>query len=81
MSVIARVDRMFDPNPDGGRILFIPFDDTAKSTFLLGGVDFAHPEASVHLIPNVEVVMYDENDAGTTPDTDVIGRVTFLWEF
>ena len=80
VNVFARADRMFDPNPDGGKISYIPFDPTAKSTFLLAGVDFV-PSEGVHLIPNIEVVVYDENGTGITPDTDVIPRVTFFYKF
>jgi hypothetical protein len=74
----ARIDRTFDPNPDGVKISYIPFDATAESTFLLAGLDF-RPIKNVHLMPNVEAVFYDENDASVSPDTDVIPRVTFYY--
>ena len=75
VSALARVDRMFDPNPSGEKISYIPFDKTAESTFGLAGLDFALSD-KLHLIPNVEVVSYDKNAAGVTPDLDLIGRVT-----
>ncbi len=81
LNLVGRVDRMFDPNPDGNRIPFIPFDTTTPYTFLLGGLDFVHRESNVHLLPNVEAVLYDENDSGVTPVTDVIGRMTVFWTF
>lgn len=76
----ARVDRQFDPNPDGARISYLPFDNTAKSTLLLGGLDFT-PTKNVHFMPNIEAVLYGEN-GGASPDTDIIPRVTFyyVWE-
>ena len=79
-SLFARVDRMFDPNPIGHKISYIPFDNTAKSTFLVAGLDFA-PHKDVHLMPNVEVVVYDKNDAGVKPDTDLIPRFTLYYKF
>jgi len=79
-SLIGRVDRNFDPNPQGDKIAFIPFDPTAKSTFFVGGVDW-HPVKQVRFIPNVEFVKYDENDEGVTPTSDIIGRITFHWLF
>lgn len=79
-NLLARVDRMFDPNPKGNTIAYIPFDKTAKSTFLLVGLDF-NPIESVHWMPNVELVKYDENEAGITPDTDIIPRLTFYYTF
>jgi len=79
-SLIGRVDRNFDPNPQGDKIAFIPFDPTAKSTFFVAGVDW-HPVKQVRFIPNVEFVKYDENDEGVTPTSDIIGRITFHWLF
>lgn len=83
VSLLVRADRMFDPNPAGFTISYIPFDPSAKSTLLLGGVDFGDVASGVHVIPNLEVVVYDEIEGspGNTPDTDVIGRVTFYWKF
>ncbi len=79
-NIFARVDRQFDPNPRGNSISYIPFDETAKSTFFVGGLDFSTAK-NVHIMPNVEMVKYDENDAGVTPDTDVIARVTTFFKF
>lgn len=79
-NVFARIDRMFDPNPQGEKISYIPFDPTAKSTFIVAGLDFT-PIKNVHLMPNVEVVIYDENDAGVQPATDAIPRFTFYYIF
>ncbi len=80
VALFGRVDRMFEPNPSGHKISYIPFDPEAQSTFLLGGLDFT-PEKTVHLMPNVEVVVYDEVAPGVKPDTDVIPRFTFFYIF
>ncbi len=80
MNAFARVDRTFDPNPDGNKISYIPFDNASKATFFVGGLDFT-PDKNVHFMPNVEVALYDEDDAGVSPDTDVIPRFTFYWVF
>jgi hypothetical protein len=77
----GRVDRNFDPNPEGAKIAYIPFDPTASNTFIVAAVDFRVRE-SISVMPNVEVVVYDEPEAGgPTPDTDVIPRVTFYCRF
>lgn len=76
----ARVDRQFDPNPDGAKISYIPFDATTESTFLLAGLDFI-PAKNVHLMPNVEVVLYGENSSGVSPNSDIIPRFTFYYKF
>ncbi len=80
-SVFARVDGLSDPNPDGAGISYLPFDPTAKSTFMLGGVDF-QLSSQVHVIPNVEVVSYSVvNPGDPKPDSDVIPRVTVSYSF
>ena len=73
-TLLARYDRMFDPNPDAGRIAYLPMDPTAKSNFALVGVDFALDDR-FHLIPNVEAVFYE--DATGSNATDVMLRTTF----
>jgi len=79
-SVIGRVDRNFNANPNGHKISYIPFDNSALSTLIIAGVEFK-PIETVHLTPNVEIVVYDENKAGTTPETDIIPRLTFFYIF
>ncbi len=79
-SLFGRVDRNFEPNPQGDKIAFVPFDPTTSNIFFVGGVDW-HPVKQVRFIPNVEFVKYDENDEGVTPTSDVIGRITFHWLF
>lgn len=79
-NIFARVDRMFDPNPEGDKIPFIPFDPTAKSTFVVAGLDW-QPVKDVSFIPNIEFVKYDGNSEGITPGNDLIARVTFFWKF
>jgi len=74
ISLLGRIDRVFDPNPDATKIPPIPFAANAKSTFIIGGVDYS-PVENVHLIPNLEIVSYDK------PDTDVIGRMTFSYQW
>ena len=58
-SLFWRYDRMFDPNPEGAGISYIPFHPDAKSNFFLTGIDLkVHERFS--LLPNVEVVRYDK---------------------
>lgn len=76
----ARYDRIFDPNPDGAEIDFLPFDPTAEANLLILGVDLRLAE-QVHVMPNVETVFYDEVPGTGRPDTDVIPRLTFFYTF
>lgn len=75
----ARVDRMFDPSPTGNQIDYIPFNTTADSTFIVAGVDY-EPIKDVHLIPNMETIIYDPV-GGVRPGTDLVPRLSFYWKF
>lgn len=80
VSLIARYDRMFDPNPEGASIAYLPFDPRAQSNFVLLGIDFKVLE-EFSLIPNVEVIRYDRMEDGSRPMTDVMPRLTFSYVF
>jgi len=80
LTFIGRYDRMFDPNPEGANIPYIPFDPTAKFHFFLAGIDWKVTE-EFSLLPNIEVVRYDKREDGTRPATDVIPRMTFFYRF
>jgi hypothetical protein len=78
--LVGRIDRNYNPNPKGESISYIPFNNTASNTFYILGVDFK-PWKDVTFTPNVEIISYDKNNIGITPNTDVYGRITFYWKF
>jgi len=73
----VRYDKMFDPNPDGEKIAYIPFDPTAESNFILVGIDIKADE-DISIVPNLEAVLYGKNNAGIKPNTDIIPRLTLV---
>ncbi|HEX6790303.1 MAG TPA: hypothetical protein VF247_03255 [Candidatus Krumholzibacteria bacterium] len=80
MSVLARVDRNMDPNPQGPSIQYMPFA-SVENTFFIAGLDFAVTEG-VNFIPNAEITKYDDPDGpAEAPDTDVMLRLTFQGKF
>jgi hypothetical protein len=79
-STFARVDRMFDANLSGHKISYIPFDPSAKSTFIVAGLDYSLVK-NVSILPNVEVVIYDKNKGSEQSKTDVIPRMSFYYKF
>ena len=80
VAVLGRVDRNFDPIPNGGTIDYMPFSDQADSVFGYVGVDVTLAK-TVHLIPNVETTAYGEAKDGTTPGTDVVPRMTLFFSW
>lgn len=75
-----RVDHLFDPNPAGEDIAYIPFNDDTESTLLIGGLDLELDD-NIHLMPNIETVVYGETPTGETPGTDLIPRLTLFYQF
>jgi hypothetical protein len=75
VSVLARVDRLFDPNPEGDRISYLPFAPDSESTLVIAGVDWkVHKNVSV--IPNVQMIRYDSGI-----DSDIHSRLTLALTF
>jgi hypothetical protein len=79
LHVFGRLDHNFDPAPSG--IAYLPFDPSAESSNLIvAGIDLS-PAKDVHVIPNIEVVIYGDAADGTSPDPDVMPRVTVYYRF
>jgi hypothetical protein len=74
-----RWDRMYDPNPDGEKISYYPFDKTAKSNFILIGLDYT-PHEDVHIMPNIEYTFYNPK-AGADVNPDFMPRMTMWYLF
>lgn len=79
-TALLRADHMFTANPRGPTIDYIPFSDQAESTLLLFGIDF-EPVRNVHVIPNIETVIYGDAPDGSSPNSDVIFRTTLYYRF
>ena len=76
----ARFDRMFSANPDGERISYSPYSDTAKSNTIIIGLDWKVIK-DLNIIPNLFLVFYDQPDIGDKPDTDIMPRLTAYFRF
>lgn len=75
----ARADHLFDANPNGNTIQYLPFHTTADPTFILAGLDF-EARKNIHLMPNVETIVYS-SVTGVRPRTDIVPRLTAAWNF
>jgi hypothetical protein len=80
VTLVGRVDRNFDPIPTGETIDYMPFSDQAANVFGYAAVDVTLAKA-VHLVPNVEVTVYDEAEDAATPGTDVVPRLTLFFSW
>jgi hypothetical protein len=80
LTFFARADHLFDQNPDGPGNAYLPISDRTESTFLTSGMDISlHPD--VHLLPNIEAVVYGEDAGGDRPRSDLIPRLTLFYTF
>jgi len=75
-----RTDHLFDSYIGGANNSYLPFAMGVESTLIVGGVDILL-EDHIHLMPNVETIVYGENSIGQTPDTDIIPRLTLFYKF
>ncbi len=80
VSLVGRVDRNFDPIPNGETTDYMPFSGNAANVFGYAAVDVTLAKG-VHLVPNVEVAVYDEATDGTTPGDDVVPRLTLFFSW
>ena len=77
---MGRLDRNFDPVPNGETIDYMPFAETAPALFGYAGVDVTLAK-TVHLIPNLEWTTYGQSPDGTTPASDLVPRVTLFFSW
>lgn len=77
---LLRVDHMFEPNPDMVDNDYLPFSTESESTLIITGIDIAVDD-HVHLIPNIETIVYGENKVGDTPATDILPKMTLFFTF
>lgn len=75
-----RIDHTFDPNPEGENIDYLPLHDETGATLFIAGID-VDLDHNIHLIPNIEAVVYGETPPGTFPETDIIPRLTLFYRF
>lgn len=74
-----RADRLFDASPNGNQIEYLPFNRSSEPTLLLAGLDY-EVHKDIHLMPNVEAIIYDPV-TGRRPGTDLMSKLTFFWKF
>lgn len=76
---LLRYDKMFEKNPQGDKIVYIPFSKDAPSNLVITGIHFK-PHNSVHFMPNIKYVFYDEEN-GRRPEPDMYINLTFFYKF
>ncbi|MEX0648189.1 MAG: porin [Balneolaceae bacterium] len=77
---LLRIDHTFDPNPQGENIDYLPVHNETGATLIIAGID-VDLDHNIHLIPNLEAVVYGETPQGTVPSTDIIPRLTLSYSF
>lgn len=75
VNYLFRYDKMFNPNPAGEKISYLPFDQKSKSNLLIWGLDY-QVNKNLSLIPNAELVLYESKVR-----SDFIPRFTLYFTF
>jgi hypothetical protein len=75
ISLIGRFDHLYEPSPRGDEIAYLPFDPRSKATLFLGALEW-RAARKLTITPNVVTIVYDRNDEGIKPDSDVHLRLT-----
>lgn len=71
-----RIDKLFNKFSEGPDISYLPISEKARASLAILGIDYSMA-SNVHLMPNIEVVIYDDSRI----DNDLIGRITFFYKF
>jgi len=80
VDLIARFDKMFDANPSGHKISYIPFASNAASNLIIAGISWEGLK-NVKLIPNLKYVFYDDPDYGDKPSSNIYANMTVYFKF
>jgi hypothetical protein len=80
LELIARYDRLLDPNPNGSKIDYIPMASNAKANVILLGLGWSVNE-NTKIIPNIKYVFYDAPESGDTPQADLYTYLTLYFKF
>ncbi|MBN2400578.1 hypothetical protein EH223_09305 [candidate division KSB1 bacterium] len=80
IELIGRFDSLPDPNPNGGKIDYIPMANNAKANVLLAGLGWFLNE-NVKIIPNIKYVFYDTPESGDKPLSDFYTYLTLYFKF
>ena len=79
-SLVARYDRSFDGYSDASKIPYFRFEDDMKFDLAVLGWDHKL-DPRIHIMPNIEYVMYRDTDGMPAPDDDLYGKLTLYFEF
>lgn len=80
LSLLARVDRTFDPNPEADKIPYLVMAKNMELDFAVVGVDYKLNK-KISIIPNIEYVAYRDTNGVAAPDNDLYARITLYFQF
>jgi len=80
IDLVARYDRLLDPNPNGSKIDYIPMANDVEANVVLAGLGWSLNE-NVKIIPNIKYVFYDAPETGDRPQADFYSYLTLYFKF
>lgn len=80
LTLLARVDRTFDPNPEADKTPYLVMAKNMELDFAVVGVDYKINK-KISIIPNIEYVAYRDTNGVAAPDNDLFARITLYFQF
>lgn len=80
VDIIGRYDRVFEANPSGEKISYIPFSSLASSHLIIGGLSWQAAK-NIWLIPNLKYVFYSKPNKEEKPARDLYLNLTVYLKF
>src|SRR5699024_10437786 len=74
LAAYGRIDHLFGNYVGGEGNDYLPFNPQGEPTLIIAGIDLT-VGPDIHVMPNVEAIVYGETDAGIQPESDLIPRL------
>ena len=80
LAFVARFDQLLNPNPNGNKISYLPYNSKASSSTILLALD-CHLASDIQIMPNVVTIIYGKPESGEKPDMELVPRLTLYYKF
>lgn len=80
LAFVARFDQLLNPNPNGNKISYLPYNSKAPSSTIFLALD-CHLASDIQIMPNVVTIIYGKPESGEKPNMELVPRLTLYYKF
>ncbi len=80
LAFVTRFDQLLNPNPNGKKIAYIPYNSKTTSSTILLALDW-RPVNDVQIMPNIVTIVYGKPEKEERPSIDLMPRLTLYYKF